>query len=248
VNIKEKLKQPEKNLKYFHAEAAALAAEDAGAAYQAPSLIAAGADAQHVSLLSAMLNLPVALMYFRLPSLMKKIGSRKKCIVIMALLDAFTWLPLIAAMYFLRPAAPFLLIALWVFNLLPGVLPLPMRDSWLADTIPLKAIGRHLGIRAAISAAVYLGIFYLMGYILDVFNEEIFTGFVLVSGIALIATLVKAKSTVDYRMTITLLSKLISASLNFSRRQGKRAWEDSSCTFPCLTLPFLFAVLFLRFT
>jgi fructosamine-3-kinase len=46
-----------KKSRYFHAEAATLAAEDAAAAYQGPSVIAAGADAQHVSLLSAMLTL-----------------------------------------------------------------------------------------------------------------------------------------------------------------------------------------------
>ena len=36
----------------FHVEAATAAAADAGAAYQTPSLVAAGADAQHVSVLS----------------------------------------------------------------------------------------------------------------------------------------------------------------------------------------------------
>lgn len=83
----------------FHAEAVTIATEDAGAAYQAPSLIAAGADAQHISLLGAVLNLPVALMYFKLPSIMNRFGSRKRALIRIAFLDALTWLPLIAVLY-----------------------------------------------------------------------------------------------------------------------------------------------------
>ncbi len=178
----------DKSSKYFHVEAAAVATEDAGAAYQAPSLIAAGAEAQHVSILSAMLNLPVSLLYFRLPAVLNKIDSKKKAMVAMASIDAFTWLPLIAVTYFLRPITPFLLIALWVINLLPGLLPLPIRDSWLADTVPLKALGRHLGLRAAIYAGLYVGVFFAMGYILNVFSDNTFVGFVLIFLIAFTAT------------------------------------------------------------
>ncbi len=176
----------------FHTEAAAVAAEDAGAAYQAPSLVAAGADAQHVSLLGAVLNLTVALAYFKIPAIMSKVRSRKRVVLSMALLDAFTWLPLIAAMYFCRSLSPFLLLILWVVNLFPSVLPLPIRDSWLADAVPPKALGRHLGFRAAISAAVYLAAFYTMGYALDAVGGATFTGFALISAIALGATLAKA--------------------------------------------------------
>jgi hypothetical protein len=187
----EKLKK-EKGSRYFHAEAALVATEDAATAYQAPSLIAAGAGAQGVSILSALLNLPIAFLYIKVPSIIKWMGSRKRMVLSLAILDAFSWLPLIAVMFFLGPVAPFWLIALWVINLIPGVLLLPARDSWLADVVPASVIGRHLGVRTAVSATVYLGMFYIMGHVMDVFTSQIFKGFAIILLIAFVSTLIKA--------------------------------------------------------
>jgi len=186
----EKLKN-EKSSKYFHAEAAVVATEDAGAAYQAPSLIAAGAEAQGVAMLSALLNLPIAFLYLRVPSIIKRMGSRKRAVLFLAILDAFSWLPLIAVMFFLGPVAPFWLVVLWLINLIPGVLLLPARDSWLADVVPANAMGRHLAVRTAVSATVYLGTFYIMGYVMDVFSGQIFKDFAIILLIAFVATVIK---------------------------------------------------------
>jgi len=177
---------------YFHAEATAVAAEDAASAYQAPSLIAAGAEARDVSTLNALLNLPIALLYLWLPSIMRKIGSRKRSILLLATLDTVSWLPLLAVMFLSRQATPFWLIVLWVVNLIPGVLLFPLRDSWLADVVPAGRIGRHLGVRTAVSAIAYLGTFFVTGRLLHVFNDQIFRAFAIVFLVAFIATLIRA--------------------------------------------------------
>lgn len=187
----EKLKR-KRGSRYFHAEATFVAAEDAATAYQAPSLIAAGAEARDVSTLSALLNLPIAVLYVWLPSIMARIGSRKRFILFLAILDTLGWLPLLAVMFFLRPAAPFWLIALWVINLIPGVLLLPLRDSWVADIVPIGRIGRYLGVRTGVSALAYLGTFFVTGQVMDAFSEQIFKGFAVIFLIAFIATLARS--------------------------------------------------------
>jgi len=187
----EKLKK-EKSSRYFHAEAATVGTEDAVAAFQAPSLIASGAEAQEVSILSALLNLPIAFLYTRVPSIIKRMGSRKRAVIFLAIVDALTWLPLIAVLYFLGSVAPFWLIVLWVINLIPGILLLPARDAWLADAIPASVMGRHLAIRTAVSATVYLGMFYLMGHMLDILTGQLFRGFAIIFLVAFGATLIRA--------------------------------------------------------
>jgi hypothetical protein len=187
----EKLKK-DKSSRYFHAEAAMVGTEDAVGAFQAPSLIASGAGAQVVSVLSALLNLPIAFLYLRVPSIIKRIGSRKRAVIFLAIVDALTWLPLIAVLFFLGPVAPFWLIVLWVINLIPGILLLPARDAWLADVVPANVMGRYLAVRTAVSATVYLGMFYIMGHMLDVFTGRLFKGFAIIFLIAFGATLIRA--------------------------------------------------------
>ncbi|MCX6010403.1 MAG: MFS transporter [Chloroflexi bacterium] len=187
----EKLKK-DKSSRYFHAEAAMVGTEDAVGAFQAPSLIASGAGAQEVSVLSALLNLPIAFLYLKVPSIIKRIGSRKRAAVFLAIVDALTWLPLIAVLFFLGPVAPLWLIVLWVINLIPGALLLPARDNWLADVVPSNGMGQHLAVRTAVSATVYLVMFYIMGYMLDVFTGRLFKGFAIIFLVAFVATFIKA--------------------------------------------------------
>lgn len=176
----------------FHAEAATVGTEDAVVAFQTPSLVASGAEAQQVSILSALLNLPIAFLYTMVPSIITRTGSRKKAVVLLAIVDALTWLPLIAVLFFIGPVAPFWMMGLWIINLIPGVLLLPARDGWLADAVPANLIGRHLGVRTVVSASSYIGMFYLMGYIQDIFTHQLFNGFAIIFLSAFVVTLVKA--------------------------------------------------------
>ena len=179
-----------KSLKYFHGEVAAEAAGQAGNDYAPASMVAAGAGDATIALMSTLNNVVAGLLYIKVPTVIQKIGSRKKAILVLAFLDAIGWLPLIAILLFFRPVNPLWLIPCWIFNLIPGMLLTPARSSWLADLVPANIRGKYFGMRAAISGAAYLGTFYVFSYVLQIFNNQALNGFALLFFVALVASFV----------------------------------------------------------
>jgi MFS family permease len=163
---------------FLHAEAASSSVENAGIAYQAPSILAAGGTAGEVALLSTLTNLIFALSLTRFPSLIRSNETLKKAVVIIALLSSLAWLPLI----FITLAVPGIpavaLIPLWLLSILPAMLINPLKDKWMADIIPVNRIGRYFGLRQIIGTGSYLATFYLMGYLLDHSGNALMSRFV----------------------------------------------------------------------
>jgi hypothetical protein len=187
-----KNKKKDGSLAFFHVESAAEATEDAASAYQAQTLLAAGASVQSISIFSAMLHLPMAFLYTRLPWLMSKIGSRRAAVLSLCITDALTWLPLVILLFWIRPVLPVWLIAVWVINLMPGALLVPVRDAWLADKVPTNTVGRYLGIRTAIATAAYLSFFFMMGILLQKYQGQTLVCFGLIGLTAFCSTILKA--------------------------------------------------------
>jgi len=179
--------EKKKSLKYFHGEAGSEGVSEAANAYASASLVAAGAGNSVVAMLSMMNNFVAAFLYIKVPTVIQKMGSRKKAIVLLAFLDAIGWLPLIVLLFFFRPVNPIWLIPCWIINLIPGMLLAPARSSWMADLVPAATRGRYFGTRSAISGAAYIGTFYVIGYVLQLFNGSILHGFVVIFLIAFIA-------------------------------------------------------------
>jgi MFS family permease len=179
-----------KSLKYFHGEAGTEGVSEAANAYASASMVAAGAGYSVVAMLSTMNNFVAALLYTKVPSVVQKMGSRKKAVVTLALLDAIGWLPLIAILLFFRPINPIWLIPCWIINLIPGMLLAPARSSWIADLVPANTRGRYFGMRSAISGAAYIGTFYVFGYVLQLFNNQPLGGFALFFSVAFVASLI----------------------------------------------------------
>lgn len=180
--------EKKKSLKYFHGEVAAEAAGQAGNDYAPASMVAAGASDFTIALMSTLNNFVAGFLYIKVPSVIQKMGSRKKAILVLAFLDAIGWLPLIAILLFFRPVNPLWLIPCWIINLIPGMLLTPARSSWLADLVPASVRGRYFGMRAAISGAAYLGTFYIFSYVLQMFNHQALNGFALLFFVAFIAS------------------------------------------------------------
>jgi hypothetical protein len=158
----------ENSLKLLHGEAASSAVESAGCAYQSPSVIAAGASAQGVALLSTLTNLVLSVLLIKVPSLVEgKQSSLKRTTLLIAVVSAITWLPIIFVMLFMKSVSPLLLTALWIIGLVPTTLLYPFRDNWLAGLVPSEKMGRYLSLRSVIAGMCYLATFYLMGFILD---------------------------------------------------------------------------------
>jgi MFS family permease len=176
--------EKKKSLKYFHGEVGAEAVGDASNAYAPASLMAAGAGGSMVAMMSTLNNFVAAFLYTKVPTVIQKMGSRKKAVLLLAFLDAIGWLPLIAILLFFKPINPLWLIPCWIFNLIPGMLLSPARSSWLADLVPAKVRGRYFGVRAAISGAVYIGTFYMFSGVLQFFHEQALIGFALLFFVA----------------------------------------------------------------
>ncbi|MDP2719395.1 MAG: MFS transporter [Dehalococcoidia bacterium] len=166
------------------------AAENASVAYQSPLLIASGTDAKGVALMTTFVNVILSFVCMKSPSVVEKLGSIKRITVFLTLANIVTWIPLLLVIFFMKPVNPVLLVVLWVISLIPSALIAPSRDGWLAELIPQSQIGRYLGFRSAISSAAYLSGFFVMGYILDVFNGQIFHGFTAIFSIGLAATII----------------------------------------------------------
>jgi MFS family permease len=180
-----------RNLWRFHGDAAVSAVDDAAVNYQAPSIIAAGADVQSISVLTTLVNLCLSLICIKAPALIERIGTGKSGAITLAALNLFAWVPLII-MFFLAPAgiSPGWIALLWLINIMPGMLLTFQRDNWLSNLVPGKKLGRYMGQRLAIKSAFYLGAFCFLGYMLDSFGNTSLTNFAFVFIIALVVALV----------------------------------------------------------
>ena len=175
---------------YLHCESAFSSIENAGVAYQSPSLIAAGGGAKEIAVMNTLVNLVFALLLVKVPSLIKFGDSLKKAAVILEFISALGWIPLIIVTIFFQNISPLILILLWVISLVPGLLVGPLRDKWLSDIVPAKRLGRYLSIRSIISAGAYISSFFVMGFFLDHFEGSAFNGFTIIFIVGFLVTAV----------------------------------------------------------
>ncbi len=183
-----KLKK-DRSLSYLHAEGATASVENAAIAYQSPTLLAAGADAKDIALLNSITNFLFALFLVKVPSVVKHGDSLKRTVVILSIIGTLAWLPLILVPIFFKGVSIWLLIVLWVVNLVPTLIAGPLTDKWLSDLVTPNKLARYLSIRSIFSAGTYLSFFYVMGYLLDHFQGSVFNGFTLTFIIALLGSL-----------------------------------------------------------
>jgi hypothetical protein len=183
--------QADKNLLRFHGDAAASAVEDATVNYQSPSIIATGANAGTVSLAATLVNLALAVICMKAPSLIEKAGLGKRGAIILEFMNFCTWIPLaLAFLLGYKGITPVLIAFLWFVNIMPGMLLSIQRDNWITNIVPKETIGRYLGQRMAIKSAFYLGGFCFIGYLLDEFQGSNLMGFGFVCTIGVIVTFV----------------------------------------------------------
>jgi len=187
ASTQENTSKNDRNLKYFHGEAAASSVENAGTLYQSPSIVATGAADKDVALLSSISNLLLSFVLIKIPAMLDR-SSLKRVVLLFSVLALITWMPLVAVMLFARTVNPAWLIALWIIRLIPTLVTGPLRDEWLADKLPKNRMGRYLSVRSIITAVVYLSAFYIMGYFLDQSGGHIFQGYGVVLFVALLGS------------------------------------------------------------
>jgi len=170
---------------YLHYEGATSSVENAGVAYQSPSLIALGAGAREIALVNTFTNLLFAVLLLRTPAVVKFGESLKRFTVLFGFLSVLGWIPLILVPLLIKGVSPWVMIGLWVLNMAPNLMVAPLRDKWLSDIVPSDRLGRYLGVRSIVSASSYLSFFFLMGYLLDHFKGPGSGGFSLIFAISL---------------------------------------------------------------
>jgi hypothetical protein len=180
-----------KNLLRFHGDAAATAVDEAAANYQSPSIIAAGADAGTVSVLTTAMNLFLSLLCVKAPGIIERLGKTKKGAVTLAFINLVAWVPLIIA-FFLSPLGiqPVWFALLWLVNVMPGLLLTFQRDNWLSNLVPRQRLGGYLGQRLAIKSGFYLVAFCFLGWLLDSAGNGSLVNFAIVFTVALAVALV----------------------------------------------------------
>ena len=176
------------SLVLFHAEAGAASAESAGCSFQAQSLIAVGADAATVSLLSMVTNLVLAALLIKVPNLVEGKTPMKRTVVMMAVINALTWIPIVFVFLFFKNINPVMLISLWILGLVPATLLGPLRDNWLANMVPSEKMGRYLSWRAVIAGVAYLAALNIMGLTLNQETGNEGRGFAVVLAVAFLAS------------------------------------------------------------
>ncbi|MDD5190090.1 MAG: MFS transporter [Dehalococcoidales bacterium] len=183
----------EPSLTLFHAEAGSGSVENAAIAYQSQSVIAAGANGSGVALLSSLTNLFLSVFLLKVPSLIEgPKTSTRRTVVILALANTATWIPIVLVMMLFTHVHPLMLTALWIINIVPTVLLGPLRDYWIANIVPTDKMGRYLSWRSVISGAAYLLTFYIMGIILETNANKNLFGFAVILLFALFASAASA--------------------------------------------------------
>src|SRR4030042_865094 len=148
-----------KSLKYYKWEAASQG-DEAATGYYGASYVAMYGGAEGLGLLGSIIHLFSGLLYIKLPAAADVLGSRKRAVLIIGLLDAISWLPLVFAFLFCKSLPLFAFITLWVASIVPAIVITPLLFSWVSDMIPVNKRGRYFGMRSIIGGAAYLGIFY----------------------------------------------------------------------------------------
>jgi hypothetical protein len=185
------MRKTDYNLLRFHGDAATTAVDDAASNYQSPSIIAAGANAHTVSILTMLINLSLAMVCFKAPTLIEKAGLAKRGGMILAFLNLLAWVPLALAFFLSRLGiTPGWYALLWFINVVPSLLLSFQRDNWLSNIVPHGTLGRYLGQRLAIKSAFYLGAFILLGLLLDSSGKDDLAGFAIIFTIAVGVALV----------------------------------------------------------
>jgi len=118
--------------------------------------------------------------------------SRKRFVVITALIQALTWLPIILV-FFLKGWSVYFLIFFAVIYWVSGMIAAPAWNSWISDLVDPNQRGIYFGKRSKIIGLITLISIVSGGIALDLFKDGIskqYLGFVVIFLIALFARLI----------------------------------------------------------
>jgi len=180
-------KQLRKSLKYSILDGSAYSAmlgltQD----YIVPFALALKATTAQIGLLSSVPNLTMSLSQLAAPHLVERAGSRKGLILPVVFLHALMWLPVLLIPYLFPEQKIWWLIGFFALSTVLGSLGNPAWGSLMADLVPEGMRGRYFGFRGRICSLATLIFFLVGGVILHFRADNIFFGFCIIFGSAMI--------------------------------------------------------------
>jgi MFS family permease len=157
--------------------------------YITPFALALKATTVQVGLLSSFPNFITAFSQLITPYLVEKAGSRKGVILPAVLVHAISWLPVFLLPYFFPGTGVWWLIGLFTFGCVAGALANPAWGSMMADLVPENLRGRYFSFRGRIYTLTTLIFSIIAGLLLQLFTHNVFIGFAIIFGGAMLARL-----------------------------------------------------------
>lgn len=192
----QELKEKTKSLSIREGSAYSVS-EGFGMRYITPYALKLGASNAHIGLLTSLPSLLGNFSQLFTPKLMEKF-SRKKIVVLGAILQAIMWLLVIVvgALYFIfnvnSKITPTMLVLIYTLLALFGAFLAPAWNSWMKDIVT-ENLGKYFGNRNRIVGFIALISMLAGSFILDYFKQTyIFLGFVILFTIAFIARAISA--------------------------------------------------------
>ncbi|MCX8125839.1 MAG: hypothetical protein N3E40_01665, partial [Dehalococcoidia bacterium] len=179
------------SIRYSTGEGVASAAsEGATEEYYIPYALAAGASVSVVGWLIALAQLALAFCYFKVPDYVRKIGSRKRSILVLVLVDVITFLPFVFIPFVIRDYIVQAVFLFYILSLVPTIVIGPIWASWITELVPVGVRGRYLGQRLTFMGVSELACFIAAGLVLNWFAGQVFVGFSIIFTFAAMARLV----------------------------------------------------------
>ncbi|MBW2982147.1 MFS transporter [Candidatus Woesearchaeota archaeon] len=163
-----------------------------GETYLAAFAVFLRASDVQIGLLTSLPLLLGSLSQFFSMKLIKLFNSRKKFVVVTALIQALMWIPIIFVFY-LHNWSVYFLILFVIIYLVSGMISAPAWNSWISDLVNPNERGKYFGNRSRIIGLITLISVSLGGIILDVLKDGItkqYLGFAALFSAAMVARLI----------------------------------------------------------
>jgi MFS family permease len=154
--------------------------------FTTPFALVLQATTMQVGFLSSIPGFATAFTQLAAPGLAERAGNRKRLILTAAFIHALMWVPVFLVPYFFRSAGVWWLIGLVTICFVTDAMSFPPWGSMMADLVPEELRGRYFGFRGRIAVFITLVFSLLAGGILQVFAGNVFIGFAILFGGAMV--------------------------------------------------------------
>ena len=154
--------------------------------YITPFALALKATTVQIGLLSGFPNFAIAFSLLISPALVNRAGTRKRVILPAVFIQALMWLPVFLLPYLFQNSGVWWLIALFTISGVFGALASPPWSSMMADLVHEDIRGRYFSFRGRINTFSGLVFSILGGLLLQWFTHNLFIGFAIIFGGAML--------------------------------------------------------------